>query len=91
MPTVQLNITGDATESNDTDPDDQTGESTADERYFVHQDRNWNVTALSEYDSGGSNNGRIVERIKPTPAACRPRGGGDNCPDPREFPLEPSL
>ena len=36
-------------------------------RYYVHQDRNWNVTALSEYDSAGTNNGRVVERYEYTP------------------------
>ncbi len=64
---IWLEKNGDPTESNDTDPDDQSGESTADERYFVHQDRNWNVVALSEYDTGGSNHGRIVERYSYTP------------------------
>jgi hypothetical protein len=64
---VMVDVNGDATESNDCDPDDQAGESTADERYFYHHGRNWNVVALSEYDTGGSNNGRIVERYSYTP------------------------
>ncbi|HUU96954.1 MAG TPA: RHS repeat-associated core domain-containing protein [Phycisphaerae bacterium] len=92
---VMVDINGDATESNDCNPDDQGGESPADARYFYHQDRqpltrggsrrepvrganvgrrptprvkgNWNVVALSEYDTGGSNNGRIVERYSYTP------------------------
>ena len=59
---VLIDKNGDPTESNDCDPDDQSGESTTDERYFVHQDRNWNVVALSQYDINGTNNGRIVER-----------------------------
>ena len=39
----------------------------SDSRYFVHQDRNWNVVALSEYDTSGTNNGRIVERYAYSP------------------------
>jgi RHS repeat-associated protein len=64
---IWIEKNGDPTEGNDTNPDDQTGESTADERYFVHQDRNWNVVALTEYDPSGTNNGRIVERYSYTP------------------------
>jgi RHS repeat-associated protein len=64
---IWLEKNGDPTESNDTNPDDQSSESTADTRYFVHQDRNWNVVALSEYDTAGTNNGRIVERYSYTP------------------------
>ncbi|WP_320046886.1 RHS repeat-associated core domain-containing protein [uncultured Ilyobacter sp.] len=64
---VSIEKNGDVTESNDTTPDEQSGESTADSRYFVHQDRNWNVTALSEYDPSGTNNARIVERYAYTP------------------------
>ncbi len=64
---IWIEKNGDPTESNDTNPDDQSGESTADERYFVHQDRNWNVVALTEYDTGGTNNGRIAERYSYTP------------------------
>ena len=64
---IMIDKNGDPTESNDCDPDDQTGESTADARYFVHQDRNWNVVALSEYDTGDTNNGRLVERYSYTP------------------------
>ena len=56
-----IEVNGDPTESNDTNPDDQSGESTADARYFVHQDRNWNVVALSDAD------GDIVERYSYTP------------------------
>ena len=40
---------------------------TADLRYFVHQDRNWNViVAMSEYDTAGTNNGRTVNRFSYT-------------------------
>ena len=64
---IWIEKNGDPAESNDTNPDDQSGESTADSRYFVHQDRNWNVVALSEYDTSGTNDGRIVERYSYTP------------------------
>jgi hypothetical protein len=64
---IWLEKNGDPTESNDTNPDSQGSESTADTRYFVHQDRNWNVVALSQYDTAGTNNGRIVERYSYTP------------------------
>ena len=59
---VMIDRNGDPTESNDCDPDEQSGESTADERYFVHQDRNWNVVALTDYDEGN-----VVERYHYTP------------------------
>ena len=75
---IWLEKNGDPTESNDTNPDDQTGESTADMRYFVHQDRNWNVTALTEYDTGGTNNGRIAERYSYTPYGQFVVLGGDS-------------
>ena len=64
---VLIDKNGDPTESNDCDPDDQSGESTADERYFVHQDRNWNVVALTDYDPSGSDEGNVVERYHYTP------------------------
>ena len=64
---VMIDRNGDPTESNDCDPDDQSGESTADERYFVHQDRNWNVAALTDYDPSGSDEGNVVERYHYTP------------------------
>jgi RHS repeat-associated protein len=81
---IWLEKNGDPTESNDTNPDDQTGESTADERYFVHQDRNWNVVALTEYDPAGTNNGRIAERYSYTPygsfvALTGDSGSGELC------------
>jgi hypothetical protein len=53
---------GDPGEGDDTDPDDQTGESTDDERYFAHQDRNWNVAALSQYDPNAASTSALVER-----------------------------
>ena len=64
---IVIDKNGDPTESNDCDPDDQSGESTADERYFVHQDRNWNVVALTDYDPSGSDEGNVVERYHYTP------------------------
>ena len=64
---VLIDKNGDPTESNDCDPDDQSGESTADARYFVHQDRNWNVVALTDYDPSGSDEGNVVERYHYTP------------------------
>ena len=64
---VMIDKNGDPTESNDCDPDEQSGESTADERYFVHQDRNWNVVALTDYDPSGSDEGNVVERYHYTP------------------------
>ena len=64
---VMIDKNGDPSESNDCDPDDQSGESTADERYFVHQDRNWNVVALTDYDPSGSDEGNVVERYHYTP------------------------
>ncbi len=55
--------------SDDCSPDNTSGGKSAgsDDRYFYHQDRNWNVVAISEYDTGGTNNGRIVERYSYTP------------------------
>ncbi|MCG3129272.1 MAG: hypothetical protein CHACPFDD_04193 [Phycisphaerae bacterium] len=58
---------GDATIGNDCDPDGTSGEgseSPTDHRYFYHQDRNWNVVALTDYGSGV--NGKIVERYSYT-------------------------
>jgi len=52
----------------DCDPDHGAqGESGQDRRYFYHQDRNWNVIALTEYDDGAGTNGRIAERYAYTP------------------------
>ena len=57
-----VDVNGDPTESNDTNPDDQTGESTAYERYVIHRDRRGTVVAITEYDTGGTNNGNVLER-----------------------------
>jgi hypothetical protein len=64
---LYADVNGDPTESNDCDPDDQTGESTADTRYFYHQDRNWNVVALSQYSETGDAYAGLVERYRYTP------------------------
>ncbi|HUU95281.1 MAG TPA: RHS repeat-associated core domain-containing protein [Phycisphaerae bacterium] len=70
---IFLDVNGVPAVHDDCNPDLYTGEeTTADEdpgdvRYFYHQDRNWNVVAISEYDTGETNNGRIVERYSYTP------------------------
>ncbi|MCG3129270.1 MAG: hypothetical protein CHACPFDD_04191 [Phycisphaerae bacterium] len=54
---------GDPTVVNDCDPDGTAGESSespADHRYFAHQDRAWNVGALTDYGAGV--NGDVAER-----------------------------
>jgi RHS repeat-associated protein len=53
---------GDPGEGDDTDPDERAGESTEDARYFAHQDRNWNVVALSQYDPNTAITGATVDR-----------------------------
>lgn len=52
---------------NDVDPDSTAGGESAnlDHRCFYHQDRNWNVTALTDYGSGV--NGQLAERSANTP------------------------
>ncbi|MCG3125447.1 MAG: hypothetical protein CHACPFDD_00269 [Phycisphaerae bacterium] len=65
---IWLERNGDPTIGNDTDPDGTAGEgaeSPADHRYFAHQDRNWNVVALTDHgiDVGGT----LVERYTYTP------------------------
>jgi RHS repeat-associated protein len=62
---IWIDVNGNPAESNDCDPDDQTGESTADARRFAHQDRNWNLIAFTDY--GESVNGEIIERYRYTP------------------------
>jgi len=63
---VFVDINGSPVSDNDCNPD-QGIEAQTDSHYFYHQDRNWNVVALSEYDTGDTNNGRIVERYSYTP------------------------
>jgi hypothetical protein len=78
---VWIEKNGDPSIGDDTTPDvEATGESTedpADARYFVHQDRNWNVVALTEYDTAGTNNGRVAERTQYTRHAKRAVRIGD--------------
>jgi hypothetical protein len=64
-----MDVNGSPTSDNDCDPDTTVGgmESGSDRRYFYHQDRNWNVVALTEYDDGAGVNGRIGERYAYTP------------------------
>ena len=62
-----MDVNGDPTESNDCDPDAQGGESTYDRRCFYHQDRNWNVVALTEYGDGVGTDARLIERYAYTP------------------------
>jgi RHS repeat-associated protein len=71
---VWIEKNGDPSIGDDTTPDvEATGESTedpADARYFAHQDRNWNVVALSSHDPADPNsatNGAIAERYGYTP------------------------
>ncbi len=58
-----MDVNGDPTSDNDCDPDSDA----PDRRYFYHQDRNWNVVALTEYDTSGETDGRMVERYAYTP------------------------
>jgi RHS repeat-associated protein len=59
------------TVENDCDPDTtlaaEIGAPGFDRRYYYHQDRNWNVVALSEYADGAGTNARVVERYAYTP------------------------
>ena len=58
---VWIEKNGDSTEANDTNPDNEaTGEGSedpVDARYVAHQDQNWNVVTLTEYDTTGTENG----------------------------------
>ena len=65
---ILMDVNGDPGNTNDCDPDHTAlGENDQDRRYYYHQDRNWNVIALSEYDDGVGVNGRIAERYAYTP------------------------
>ena len=68
---VWIEVNGDPSIGDDSNPDNEAAgeasEDPADMRYYAHQDRNWNVTALTEYDPSGTNNGRVVERYEYTP------------------------
>jgi hypothetical protein len=61
-----MDVNGDPASSNICDVDDP-NHPTGSRRYFYHQDRNWNVVALTEYDDGTGVNGRVVERYAYTP------------------------
>jgi hypothetical protein len=64
---VWVEKNGDPAIGDDTDPDAEvTGEdseSPTDARYFAHQDRDQQLTLWTEYGTGGTNNGRVVERV----------------------------
>ena len=62
-----MDVNGNPGNSNDCDPDYTPQGDGQDRRYFYHQDRNWNVVALSEYDDGVGVNGRLAERYTYTP------------------------
>ncbi|MBN2448169.1 MAG: hypothetical protein JXO22_15680, partial [Phycisphaerae bacterium] len=49
---VQRVADGDSIAGHDCDPDvSDPNDTSPDRRYFVHQDRNWNVTALTAYNA----------------------------------------
>jgi hypothetical protein len=62
-----MDVNGSVSYNNTCDPDVADGSSTKDRRFFYHQDRNWNVVALSEYADGVGTNARVVERYAYTP------------------------
>jgi hypothetical protein len=60
------------TVDSDVDPDvtsaaETTDGDSPDSRFLVHQDRNWNVVALTDYDPDSSTEGAVVERYSYTP------------------------
>ena len=55
-----MDVNDSPTTSTSCAPDES--DSDDDRRYFYHQDRNWNVVALTESDDGVGTDGRIVER-----------------------------
>ena len=62
-----MDVNGDPATSNICDADDP-NKTAGTRRYFYHQDRNWNVVALSEYGGDGiGTNGRLAERYAYTP------------------------
>jgi RHS repeat-associated protein len=64
---ILMDVNGNPGNSNDCDPDYTPQGDGQDRRYFYHQDRNWNVVALTEYDDGAGTNGRVTERCAYTP------------------------
>ncbi len=60
------------TVDSDVDPDvtsaaETTDGDSPDSRFLVHQDRNWNVVALTDYDPDSATEGAVVERYSYTP------------------------
>jgi hypothetical protein len=62
-----MDVNGSVSYNDTCDPDEADGSPTKDRRFFYHQDRNWNVVALSEYADGAGTNARVVERYAYTP------------------------
>ena len=60
-----MDVNDSPTTSTSCAPDES--DSDDDRRYFYHQDRNWNVVALTESNDGVGTDGRIVERYAYTP------------------------
>ncbi len=90
---ICIDINGDASNGNDCDPDvADPNDVEADARYFVHQDRNWNVQALTAYspdpnDPNTPTNGQVVERYTIAPygtfTVLKGAASGDNEADAR--------
>ena len=70
---ICIDVNGDPAEGDDCNPDvADPNDAELDARYFVHQDRNWNVVALTAYspdpnDPNWPTNGAVVERYSQTP------------------------
>jgi YD repeat-containing protein len=64
---VFMDVNGSPGTNNTCDPDVADGSPTKDRRFFYHQDRNWNVVALTEYADGVGTNARVIERYAYTP------------------------
>ncbi len=62
-----MDVNGSPSYNNTCDPDVTDGSPTRDRRFFYHQDRNWNVVALTEYADGVGTNARVTERYAYTP------------------------
>ena len=60
---ILMDVNGDPGTDNTCDPDTDSGCR----RYYYHQDRNWNVLALTETDDGTGTPGRVAERYAYTP------------------------
>ncbi len=64
---VLRHVNGSVSFSNTCDPDVTDASPQKDRRFFYHQDRNWNVVALTEYADGVGTNARVTERYAYTP------------------------